>query len=144
MSSLAGNSGGEEPAWRCPTGWQVPPSPATPYRGGLLQDFQGMHWFRVTPQPSPAVSRGINLSKAPTAPWNYFCEQWLCLECMKMRLAAGLYPAISARDSRPVAYYSGVLRLHKYCREWLKHSQCIFSASQKGGSFLWRFLCCHF
>lgn len=93
---------------------------------------------------SVGLPQGRNLSKGLTAPWYYFCEQWLCLERLKVRLAPAVYPAISACDTRFVAYYSNVLRLHKYCTESLKHSSCIFSASQRRGSFLWRFLCCHF
>lgn len=94
--------------------------------------------------PWVGLPQGRNLSKDLKALWYYFCEQWLCLECMKVRLAPALYPAISACDTAPVACYSDVLRLHKYCTESLKHSFCIFSASQKRGLFLWRFLGCHF
>lgn len=36
---------------------------------------------------------------------------------MKVRLATVLYPAIRACDTRPVTYYSNVLRFQKYFTE---------------------------
>lgn len=98
------------------------------------------------PPSCPVVGMlwGRSLRKILTTPWYYFCKQWVCFDCMKVRLALSLYPAISACDTRPEAYCSNVLRLHKYITEWLKHSWCIFSAFQKRGSSLWRFICCHF
>lgn len=127
-----GSCGAAEANWRSPAGWWAPSFPGSnlPGRstalgqgrasvvqpgGALIQGHPSAH-----SSPSVRLPHSRNFNKGLTAPWYYFCEEWLCLECMKVRLATVLYPAIRACDTRPVTYYSNVLRFQKYFTEWLK------------------------
>lgn len=149
-AKLSRNPSGGQPAWRSPAGWQTPSSLAAIHRGGcgFLSGLPKDVLIQVRPSALSCLSVGMlwgrSLRKYLTTPWYHFCEQWLCLDCMKVRLALSLYPAISACDTRPEAYCSNVLRLRKYFTEWLKHRWYIFSAFQRRGSSLQRFISCHF
>lgn len=137
LTSANGETAGQEnqPDWALQDGEahlpQQLPAGRSPALGHGWNIQRCMIWGHPSACSCPSVGwpQGRNVNKALTAPWCYFCEEWLCLECVKVRLAPALYPAIRACDTRPVTYYNSVLRLHKYFTEWLKHNWYIFSVS---------------